>query len=112
MLLQVFLAGAGIFTSPSWFAMHRFFGNALSVFPIAMLILALVGRQPRLRVVLSGLLFVLVGLQGALIQAPRSMGAPLISALHPVNALVIFALGAALLYAVWHDVRQTAEPAH
>lgn len=110
-LFQVFLAGAGIFTSSSWLAMHRVFGNALSLFPVLLLIMALVTRQSWGKVGLNGLLLVLVVLQGVLITVPTSIGLPLLEALHPVNALVIFGLGLALLYTVWQEMRHSREQA-
>lgn len=110
LLLQVFLAGGGIFAplswdSSPWLAMHRVFGNALSLFPVLLLILALVERQSWRRVGLNGLLLVLVALQGVLITVPESRGLPLLEAFHPVNALLIFGLNLTLLYATWQDMR-------
>lgn len=110
-LLQVFLAGGGIFASSSWLVMHRVFGNALSLFPVLLLIMALVARQSWRKVSLNGLLLVLVVLQGVLITVPTSIGVPLLEALHPVNALIIFGLGLALLYAAWQDMRHSGEQA-
>ena len=87
--------------------MHRIFGYALILFPVALLVLAVVGRQSWLKVGLNGLVIVLVVLQGAIINVAEGIGLPLFSALHPVNALLIFALCLALLYADWQDVRQS-----
>ncbi len=71
-LFQVFLAGGVLFASLSWdsspwLAIHRVFGYALSLFPVVLLVLALLGRQSWCRVGLNGLMLVLVGLQGVLI---------------------------------------------
>lgn len=116
LLLQVFLAGGGIFASLSWdsspwLAMHRVFGNALSLFPVALIILALVGRQSWRRVGLNGLLLVLVALQGVLITVPESSGLPFLEAFHLVNALLIFGLNLTLLYTTWQDIRHDREQA-
>jgi len=110
-LLQVFLAGGGIFASSSWLVMHRVFGNALSIFPVVLLVLALVARQSWRKIGLNGLLLVLVVLQGILITVPTSIGLPLLEALHPVNALIIFGLGLALLYTAWQDMQHSREQA-
>jgi len=80
-LFQLLLAGGGIFASSSWWAMHRIFGYALTLFPVALLVLAVVGRQSWLKVGLNGLAIVLVVLQGAIINVAESIGLPLLSAL-------------------------------
>ena len=109
-LFQVFMAGGGLFASISWdsspwLAIHRVFGYALSLFPVVLLVLAFLVRQSWRRVGLNGLMVVLVGLQGVFINVPESMGLPLLSAFHLVNALLIFWLDMALLYATWQDLR-------
>jgi lysylphosphatidylglycerol synthetase-like protein (DUF2156 family) len=97
-VVQVFLAGAGIFASASWLSSHGIFGHVLPVIPLLMLILGLVGRLPRTLNWLTVLLLVLVYIQPWFIYLARSVGTPLLAALHPVNALAIFALALYLLY--------------
>ncbi|HEV7236841.1 MAG TPA: DUF6220 domain-containing protein [Ktedonobacteraceae bacterium] len=104
-LLQVFLAGGGIFASPSWWGMHEAFGMGMSLLPLAFLLLAWIGQLGRRSLWLSGLAFVLVVLQTFLITLPGTLGVPLLSALHPVNALVIFGLALWLLQSAWQAVR-------
>jgi hypothetical protein len=104
-LFQVFLAGGGIFAAGPWLEMHRSFGYMLGIFPLLLLVLALIARQPWRRVGLHALVFVLVGLQGVLINVPEKLDLPLIKALHPVNALIIFALLLLLVSAVWSDLQ-------
>jgi hypothetical protein len=104
-LFQVFLAGGGIFAGGPWLEMHRSFGYMLGIFPLLLLVLALIARQPWRRVGLHALVFVLVGLQGVLINVPEKLDLPLIKALHPVNALIIFALLLLLVSAVWSDLQ-------
>lgn len=89
-LTQVFLAGLSIFVGPSSWARHVAFGQLFSYLCVALLILAFVGRLPSLMIGLTMLLSLLYGLQWLLIEIPRSMGMLALSALHPVNALIIF----------------------
>ena len=97
-VVQVFLAGAGIFASASWLSSHGIFGHVLPVIPLFMVILGLVGRLPRTINWLTVLLFVLVYIQPWFIYLARDIGTPLLAALHPVNALAIFTLALYLLY--------------
>jgi Family of unknown function (DUF6220) len=94
----VFLAGAGIFASASWLGSHGIFGYVLPVIPLFMVILGLVGRLPRTVNWLTVLLLVLVFIQPWFIYLAHDVGTPLLAALHPVNALAIFALALYLLY--------------
>jgi Family of unknown function (DUF6220) len=97
-VVQVFLAGAGIFASASWLGSHGIFGHVLPVIPLLMVILGLVGRLPRPINWLTVLLLVLVYIQPWFIYLARDIGTPLLAALHPVNALAIFTLALYLLY--------------
>lgn len=104
-LLQVFLAGGGVFASPSWWPMHEAFGMGMSLLPVAFLILAWIGHLGRRSLWLSGLAFVLVVLQTFLITLPGTLGAPILSALHLVNALIIFGLAVWMVQRAWQGVR-------
>lgn len=108
-VIQVFLAGAGIFAAGNMWPVHAMFGSMLAIFPIVLFILALVGHLPKFAIWSSVILFVLVGLQSALIEVPGQIHLPIISALHPVNALAIFALIVVVDVVVWNGVRATAE---
>jgi hypothetical protein len=85
--------------------MHEAFGMGMSLLPLAFLLLAWIGQLGRRSLWLSGLAFVLVVLQTFLITLPGTLGVPLLSALHPVNALVIFGLALWLLQSAWQAVR-------
>jgi Family of unknown function (DUF6220) len=104
-LLQVFLAGGGIFVSSSWWPLHATIGIVLGLFPIAFLLLAWVGQLGRWSFWLGGLILLLIVLQVVLITVPRRIGLPILSALHLVNALVIFGLAVFLVQRAWHSVR-------
>ncbi|MGH2493292.1 MAG: DUF6220 domain-containing protein [Ktedonobacteraceae bacterium] len=104
-LLQVFLAGGGIFAASSWWPMHKVFGMAISLLPLAFLVLAWIGQLGRRSLWLSGLAIVLVVLQSFLVTLSGTLGVPVLAALHPVNALVIFALALWLALRAWQGVR-------
>lgn len=110
-LLQVFLAGGGMFDSPSWWSMHVAFGMGISLLPVAFLVLAWLGQLGRRSLWLSGLAFVLVVLQMYLITLAGTLGVPILSALHLVNALVIFGLAVWLAQRAWQEVRSDRQTA-
>jgi hypothetical protein len=92
MVLQFFFAGVGVFGAGS-IALHLSLGNLLIYASIVLLILAVVsvvtGTLDRWKVGLAGLLVVLMILQYLLASDVLQHGAPLISALHPVNGLLL-----------------------
>lgn len=90
--IQVFLAGVGLFGAGTM-AGHRDFGYLLSLLPLLLVIAAAVARARRL-VWLSGGLLILSFLQTLLPLLRDDL--PLIAALHPVNALVLFGLTATI----------------
>jgi len=111
-VVQVFLAGAGIFASASWLSNHAQLGHLLPLIPLLMLILGLVGKLPRKVNWLTVLLFVLVYVQPWFIYISRGIGVPILSALHPVNALAIFTLPLYLLYRSRLMLRMSKEEQH
>lgn len=90
--IQVFLAGVGLFGAGTM-AGHRDFGYLLSLLPLLLVIAAAVARARRL-VWLSGGLLILGFLQTLLPLLRDDL--PLIAALHPVNAVVLFGLTATI----------------
>ena len=98
-IIQVFLAGLGVFDSPSAFVTHRDFGYMLSLLPILLVVLALVGGMPRRFAGLSALLFVLFILQSVFVAMRES--APAVAALHPLNGFLILAIGLLLAWQSW-----------
>jgi len=91
-VIQVFLAGAGIFASGEFLVWHEYHSWALDVVTLLLLVISLLGRLPRSLHRLTTLLFVLVFMQAALIHASSDFHVPLLSAFHPVFALFIFVL--------------------
>lgn len=92
-LVQVFLAGAGVFVDPAWWPRHATFVHVFELVPILMALAAWAGRGTWRLVVASLAAWFLIGLQYALAGAAPS----LVAALHAVNALVVFGLALALL---------------
>jgi hypothetical protein len=88
-LAQVFFAGMAVFGASSW-RLHIDVGFALPILPIIMLILAWPARPGQPFVVLSVGLLVLLMIQTVLPWLRDT--APLVAALHPPNALLIFGL--------------------
>jgi len=83
--VQFFLAGLGAFGAEPTYDSHRVLGFVLAVGSLALLVVAIVGRLPRLFLLLT---LVLVGLN-ALQIVLASVDVEEIAALHPVNALGI-----------------------
>jgi uncharacterized membrane protein YhaH (DUF805 family) len=99
-VVQVFLAGAALANlgGSGNFSTHMEFGYTwIGMVALALLVTALVARRPRRDVGIVAAIFVLYVVQTMLPGARTS--APWIAALHPVNALFLFAL------AVWYARR-------
>jgi hypothetical protein len=108
--IQAFLAGAGIFVSAQWVAWHRALGHMLTspipLIPLLLIILSFAGRLPRSDKWLTALLFFLALMQPVVLYLRRAL--PLISALHPVNALLLFILPIWLIVRVRRAMRAAA----
>lgn len=100
LLVQVFLAGMGIFDDASAFATHRDFGHLLEVLPVIMLLGAIVAGYGRWRA-LAGLgLLALLFVQTILVL--QSESAPVVAALHPVNGFLLLLAAA---FVAWDSMR-------
>jgi hypothetical protein len=89
-LIQVFLAGLSVFLGAQNWPTHVEFGHLFGPLSLALILLELLGRLPARAVWLTLLLALLYGLQYAFVEVPPAIGLPALSALHPVNALLIF----------------------
>lgn len=87
-VVQVFLAGLGVFAGVENFEIHRNFGYIFGWLTILMLVVALVGRLGRTFAGWSGVLLVLFALQSVFVALRADL--PAVAALHPVNAIAIF----------------------
>jgi hypothetical protein len=85
-VLQVFYAGVGLLGGGTM-ADHREFGYLVAMFPLLVLIAAVVSRAGRLGWWTAGLLLLA---QVQTILPWFAEDAPFVAALHPVNALLLF----------------------
>ena len=91
-VVQVFLAGVGLFVQGfDTFSYHRALGWLLHLGPLVVVLFAWGAHPGRTTMWLSGLLVLLVGIQPFLPAMRDDL--PFVAALHPVNALAIFAVG-------------------
>lgn len=87
LVVQIFLAGLGVFSGGSSFALHRTWGYVLEALPFFMAIAAWVGRLDRWQVIVAVAIFALFFLQSLLLLARDAV--PAVAALHPVNGFLI-----------------------
>ena len=88
--LQVYAAGLGLFGVAS-FMPHAILGYLMVLGALILLVLTAMARLPRKAIGLAGLIVVLAVAQPVLVLQFRA-SIPLVAALHPLNALLIFAL--------------------
>lgn len=100
-VIQVFLAGLGVFDDPSAFVTHRDFGYLFGWLVLVMIIAAIVGRVGRVYIGGAALLVVLFTLQSVFVALRTDM--PAVAALHPLNGFVILLVGVLLGWRAWND---------
>lgn len=88
---QVFLVGLALLDAQPTWPMHVEFGHELIILPLLLVVLSFVGRLPRAARGLTALLFGVALVQAEVFAIVRN-AVPLLAALHPVLALVLFAL--------------------
>ena len=93
-VVQVFLAGLGVFAGTENFELHRGFGYTFFWLAILLPLLAWAGRLGRRTIWLGFAVTVLFILQSVFVALRADM--PYLAALHPVNALAIFWLSLSL----------------
>jgi glucan phosphoethanolaminetransferase (alkaline phosphatase superfamily) len=86
-IVQVFLAGLGVFDTPTQFEVHRNFGYTFGLLVFVILVAAILGGLGRRQIALAALLVVLFIMQSVFVAFRES--APAIAALHPVNGFLI-----------------------
>ena len=102
-VVQIFLAGMGVFAGSSNFATHRDFGYLLELLPVLLVLAAAVGRLGRRQIVVPAVIFGLFILQSILILPRESV--PAIAALHPVNGFLIALLAVSVARDAWSGWR-------
>ncbi|WP_179281281.1 DUF6220 domain-containing protein [Paenibacillus sp. XY044] len=102
--LQVLLAGLALFVSPDNWPIHENFPRYFSLLPLIMVVLAWIGRLPGKLIRRSlGLLGMTIGI---ILTAVLSSRIGVLSALHPVIAIMLFwsctlILRSVILYRIW-----------
>lgn len=110
-LVQVFLAGSALLQlgGNGDFRTHIDFGYTwVGLAALAVLVTAALARVGRRRVGISALLLVLYIVQTSLPYAKESV--PAIAALHPVNAMVLFAVATWFAWTAWRDRNRVPNP--
>jgi hypothetical protein len=106
LLAQVYLVGLSILGGrPSWDA-HIGLGHGLGLLGLLMVAFAYLGRLPRPLKPLTWLSFGVYILLADVVIFVRS-SAPLVAALHPVLALILFGLMGTLVTRAWGVVRES-----
>jgi len=101
LVYQVYLAGMGIFAGN--FDNHVNFGYMVSLIPVVMVVLGLIGRVGWRDIVLSAVLFGQGILQTVFVLQRET--APAIAALHPVNGVLMLIIGIYLGIDAWRFVQ-------
>ena len=109
LVVQIFLAGLGVFRGPDSFLTHRDFGYALELLPIVLLVLGLIARLGRRPALLAAGIFGLFLLQSVFVGLRANT--PEVAALHPVNGFLITFLAIVLARDAWLARRATSEAA-
>jgi Family of unknown function (DUF6220) len=99
LVVQVWLAGRGVFDTSAGFAPHRDLGYTLGLVPLVLLVLGFLGGMGRRAAILAAAMFLLVILQSVLVLQRDSN--PSIAALHPVNGFFILLLAIILALDSW-----------
>jgi hypothetical protein len=99
LVVQIFLAGLGVFAGASNFATHRDTGYLLQVLPFLLIITAAVGRLGRRQIVLALVIFALFIVQSILVAMRET--SPAIAALHPLNGFLILYLAIQIARDAW-----------
>jgi len=108
-VVQVFLAGLGVFDGPQRFETHRDFGYLFGWLTLVMVIIAAVGRLGRVLVGLSLLALVQFALQSVFIVFREDL--PAIAALHPVNGVLLLVVAITIGRRAWAGRRAAAAAA-
>jgi hypothetical protein len=87
-VVQVFLAGLGVFAGSANFELHRNFGYLFGWLTLLLLMLGIAGRAGRGFIAPAVLILVLFALQSVFVALRADL--PVAAALHPVNGLAIF----------------------
>jgi hypothetical protein len=103
LVLQVFLAGLGVFDDPTFFLTHRDTGYTLEAVAFFVIVFAAIARAGRAQIGIAALILVLFLLQSVFVAVRVS--SPAVAALHPVNGFLILLLSIVLARRAWAFAR-------
>jgi hypothetical protein len=106
-VLQVFLAGRGVFESTLAFKDHVGWGYMLGMLAIVLLVLAAVGRLGRRQILYAAGLWFMFALQSIFIAVRSDL--PTVAALHPLNGFGILLVSILTAREAWL-ARNVSEP--
>jgi len=98
-VVQVFLAGLGVFDNPARFTIHATWGYTLEILPLVLLALTAVGGLGRRQLIYAAGLLGMFMLQSVFVALRGDL--PIIAALHPVNGFAILLVGIAMARESW-----------
>lgn len=101
LIVQVFLAGLGVFDDPGAFLTHRDFGYLFGWLIVILLVVAIAGRLGRVQIGGAVLLMVQFSLQSIFVAIREDQ--PAIAALHPLNGFLILLVAVSLARMAWRD---------
>jgi hypothetical protein len=107
LIVQIFLAGLGVFKGSASFATHAGFGYMLELLPLILLVVGLIAQLGRRPAFLAAGIFGLFILQSVFVALRDTM--PEVAALHPVNGFLITFLAIVLARDAWLARRGTVE---
>ena len=103
LVVQVFLAGLGVFDSPSAFMTHATFGYIIEWLTLVMLLIAAFGRLGRRLIGLTALTLVQLVLQSVFVAVRDTY--PMVAALHPVNGFAVLLVTILIARLAWQGRR-------
>jgi len=109
LLVQVFLAGMGVFDSSSAFITHRDTGYLLTLLPAVLIVTSIVGGYGRWQTIAAAVMLGQFFLQSILLFQRDTV--PAIAALHPVNGFLVLLIAVWLAHDAWRRWSRGAEPA-
>jgi mercuric ion transport protein len=96
-LVQIYVAGMAVFIDPTNWRLHAGFVHVFELVPVPLLVVAYLGGLPRPLKWTPVVLYLLVGVQ----YATAHQFGTYIAAIHPVNAVMIFAVAAGATKRAW-----------
>lgn len=104
-LIQVFFAGMAVFVDPANWRLHTNFVLIFDPLLFLLLVLAFIGKLPRILKIAPIGLFLLLVVQ----STTANLFGSLVAAIHPVNAFVMFLIAISVIKQSWTWTSETIE---